>query len=81
MIGVIGLLDDDDGGASASAGVSQPGRCGALRVRDRQALFTAETGDVTLSVANAGEPTHNLVVEELAVETPMLNAGDAAEFA
>ncbi len=43
--------------------------------------LTAETGDVTLSVTNAGTQQHNLVVEELAVETPMLNAGDAAELA
>ena len=81
VIGVIGLLDDDDGGASASAGAVATTVDVTLSEFAIDGTLTAETGDVTLSVTNAGTQQHNLVVEELAVETPMLNAGDAAELA
>jgi uncharacterized cupredoxin-like copper-binding protein len=82
VIGVIGLLDDDGGDASASGGAAASTTIDVTLSEFKiDGTLTAETGDVTLSVTNAGTQQHNLVVEELGTETPLLNAGDSAELA
>jgi manganese oxidase len=43
--------------------------------------LSAAPGDVTLAVANNGTQQHNLVVEELGAETPILNGGETASLA
>ncbi len=82
VIGVIGLLDDDGGDASASGGGAASTTIDVTLSEFKiDGTLTAEAGDVNLSVANAGTQQHNLVVEELGTETPLLNAGDSAELA
>ena len=81
VIGVIGLLDDDNGGASAGAGAAATTIDVTLSEFAIDGSLVAGAGDVTMSVANAGSQQHNLVVEELGSETPLLNGGDSAELA
>ena len=81
VIGVIGLLDDDNGSASASGGAVATTIDVTLSEFKIDGNLVAQTGDVNLSVANAGSQQHNLVVEEIGAETPLLNGGDSAELA
>lgn len=81
VIGVIGLLDDNSGGASASGGAVATTIDVALSEFKIDGNLVAQTGDVNLSVANAGSQQHNLVVEEIGTETPLLNGGDSADLA
>jgi plastocyanin len=78
VIGVIGLLDDD-GNAGGGGGVSTVDV--SLSEFAIDGNLTTAPGDVTLAVANDGSQQHNLVVEPLGVQTPMLNGGDSAELA
>ena len=82
VIGVIGLLDDDGGDAGASAGGAASSTIDVtLSEFAIDGTLTAESGDVNLSVTNAGTQQHNVVVEEIGTETPLLAAGDSAELA
>jgi manganese oxidase len=85
VIGLIGLLrDENDGGG----GVGTEG-AGAVPATIEVALsefaidgnLTAAPGDLTLAVSNIGTQQHNLVVEELGMETPILNGGETASLA
>lgn len=83
IIGLIGLLrDEDDGGGSGGDGAA-----GATTIDVSLSEFaidgnlTAAPGAVTLAVVNEGTQQHNLVVEELGAETPILNGGETASLA
>ena len=81
VIGVIGLLDDNGGTASAGSGAVATTIDVSLSEFKIDGNLVAQTGDVNLSVTNAGSQQHNLVVEETGAQTPLLNGGDAAVLA
>jgi plastocyanin len=86
VIGLIGLLRDDDGGGGAAAGGdAAPAGAATLAIELSEfaieGQLSAAPGDVTLAVANTGTQQHNLVVEELGAETPILNGGETASLA
>ena len=81
VIGLIGLLRDEDagigaGGDGAAAGPTTVGV--TLSEFKIDGDLQAAPGDVQLLVTNNGSQQHNLVVRETGAETPMLNAGDNA---
>jgi FtsP/CotA-like multicopper oxidase with cupredoxin domain len=80
VIGLIGLLRDENGGGDAGGGsASGPTTIDvSLSEFAIDGNLAAAPGAVTLAVVNEGTQQHNLVVEELGMETPMLNGGDAA---
>jgi FtsP/CotA-like multicopper oxidase with cupredoxin domain len=80
VIGLIGLLRDENGGGDAGDGsASGPTTIDvSLSEFAIDGNLAAAPGAVTLAVVNEGTQQHNLVVEELGMETPMLNGGDAA---
>ena len=80
VVGVIGLLDDDGGSAGAGGAASSTIDV-TLSEFTIDGNLTVAPGDVTLAVANTGTQQHNLVVEELGAQTPMLNGGDTASLA
>ena len=87
VIGLIGLLrDEGDGGGSGGSG-GDGASAGASTIEVALSEFaidgnlTAAPGDVTLAVSNTGTQQHNLIVEELGLETPMLNGGETASLA
>ena len=81
VIGVVGLFQDDDAGASGSGGGGATTIDVSLSEFAIDGNLTAPPGDVTLAVTNAGTMQHNLVVEPLGEQTPMLNGGDTASLA
>ena len=80
VIGVIGLLDDDGGSASAGGAASSTIDL-TLTEFKIDGNLTAAPGDITLAVTNAGSQQHNIVVDPVGAQTPLLNAGDSASLA
>jgi hypothetical protein len=83
VIGLIGLLrDEDDGGGDAGGDAAGPTTIDvSLSEFAIDGNLAAAPGDVTLAVVNEGTQQHNIVVEELGMETPILNGGDTASLA
>jgi manganese oxidase len=77
VIGLIGLLRDEDGGGGAAAAGPSMINVGLTEFSIDGAL-AAVPGDVMLSVTNNGSQQHNVVLRETGAETPILNAGGTA---
>ncbi len=82
VIGLIGLLRDEGagpggagGGGDAAAGPVTLGLTLSEFAIDGD--LVAQAGNVDLAVTNAGSQQHDLVVEELGMQTRMLNGGDS----
>ena len=80
VIGIVGLLDDDNGGSAAAGAGAATTIDVSLSEFAIDGELVAGVGDVNLSVANTGSQQHNLVVEQIGAETPMLNGGESAEL-
>ena len=84
VIGLIGLLRDEDNGSAAGADGAAGGSTTlglTLSEFKIEGDLEAAPGDVSLLVTNNGSQQHNIVVRETGAETPMLNAGDNATLA
>jgi plastocyanin len=83
VIGVIGLLDDDGDGSGGAATGSVANSTVDVQLSEFaiDGNLVAEVGNVNLAVTNAGSQQHDLVVEELGTQTPLLNAGDSDTLA
>jgi manganese oxidase len=79
VIGVIGLLDDNGGGASGAPASSTIDV--SLSEFAIDGNLVAVPGNVTLAVLNAGSQQHDLVVEPMGARTPLLNGGENATLA
>jgi FtsP/CotA-like multicopper oxidase with cupredoxin domain len=83
IIGLIGLLRDEDDGGSEGGSEAASGPTTIDVSLSEFAIdgnLAAAPGAVTLAVVNEGTQQHNLVVEELGMETPILNGGDTASL-
>lgn len=74
VIGVIGLLTDDDGGVAGATELVSTTIDVSLTEFAIDGNLTAAPGVVTLSVTNDGSQQHNLVVRETGAETPLINS-------
>ncbi len=82
VIGLIGLLrDENDGGGDEGGDAGGPTTIDvSLSEFAIDGSLASAPGAVTLAVVNEGTQQHNLVVEELGMETPILNGGDTASL-
>ena len=82
IIGLIGLLrDEGDGGGAGGEGAAEATTIDvSLSEFAIDGNLTAAPGAVTLAVVNEGTQQHNIVVEELGMETPTLNGGETASL-
>lgn len=79
IIGLIGLLrDEDGGGAGGDAGASASTLGITLSEFKIEGDLEAAPGNVSLLVTNNGSQQHNIVVRETGAQTPMLNGGENA---
>ena len=80
IIGLIGLLRDEDSGGGAGAdGAAEATTLGiTLSEFKIEGDLEAAPGDVSLLVTNNGSQQHNIVVRETGAQTPMLNGGENA---
>ena len=84
VIGLIGLLRDEDNGSAAGADGAAGGSATlglTLSEFKIEGDLEAAPGDVSLLVTNNGSQQHNIVVRETGAATPMLNTGDNATLA
>ena len=84
VIGLIGLLRDEDNGSAAGADGAAGGSTTlglTLSEFKIEGDLEAAPGDVSLLVTNNGSQQHNIVVRETGAATPMLNTGDNATLA
>ncbi len=78
VIGLVGLLRDDNSGAAAASGPTSIDV--SLSEFKIEGDLTATPGDVILNVTNNGTQDHTLAVREVGVETPLLASGKSASL-